>query len=142
MASPSSGDTVTIDYVLRRGDGAEIGNTAQAGPQEITLGSGLIFPQLEQALTRMQVGETQTVAIACADAFGPRNDNLVMEIPRTELPPGPDPQPGMAMQAERSDGQPVTLHVLEVSAEAVKLDANHPLAGEDLTFDVTLRGIK
>ncbi|MEZ5680000.1 MAG: FKBP-type peptidyl-prolyl cis-trans isomerase [Erythrobacter sp.] len=141
MTTPANGDTVTIDYVLRRTDGQEIGNTEQAGPQEITLGSGQIFPAIEQALSVMQVGDTQTVAIACADAFGPRNETLVMEIPRSDMPPGPDPQPGMTMQAERADGQPITLHILEVGVETIRLDGNHALAGEDLTFDITLRTI-
>ena len=141
MTNPAIGDTVTIDYVLKRTDGEEIGNTSEVGAQEITLGAGQLFPQIEEALCGMRVGDTQSVSVACQDAFGPRNDNLVMDIPRSDMPPGPDPQPGMSMQAERADGQPVTLYVLEVDEESVKLDGNHPLAGEDLTFEVTLREI-
>lgn len=141
MTTPATGDTVTIDYVLKRKDGQEIGSTAEVGAQEITLGEGQIFPQIETALCAMQVGDTQSVSVACEDAFGPRIENLVMEIPRSEMPPGPDPQPGMSMQANRADGQPVTLFIFEVTEEVVKVDANHPLAGEDLTFEIALRSI-
>lgn len=142
MTSPNNGDTVTIDYVLKRGDGQEVGNTAEAGPQDITLGSGQIFPQIEEALTSMKVGDEKSVAIPCENAFGPRRDELVLDIPRANLPPEPAPQPGMALGAQTPDGQPMTLFILEVGEETVKADANHPLAGEDVTFDLTLRDIK
>ena len=142
MPTPNNGDTVTIDYVVRKGDGAEVGTTAEAGPQDITLGAGQIFPQIEQALTGMSVGDEQSVEIGSEHAFGPRRDELVIEIPRANLPPEPAPQPGMALQAQQQDGSPLTLYVVEVGEESVKADGNHPLAGEDLTFDVTLREIK
>ncbi|MBX7495651.1 FKBP-type peptidyl-prolyl cis-trans isomerase [Qipengyuania sp. 6B39] len=142
MTTPTTGDTVTIDYVLKRGDGQEIGNTAQVGPQTVTLGSGQIFPQIEEALTGMSVGGEQTVAIPCDKAFGPRRDELIIEIPRANLPPEPAPQPGMQLSAQTPDGQPMTLYILEVGEKAVKADGNHPLAGEDISFDLTLRAIQ
>ncbi len=142
MTTPTNGDTVTIDYVLKRTDGEVVGDTAQAGPQDITLGSGQIFPQIEEALSGMNVGDEQTVAIECDKAFGPRRDELVIDIPRENLPPEPAPQPGMAMQAQSPDGQPMTLYIVEVGDQVVKADGNHPLAGEDITFDITLREIK
>ncbi len=142
MTTPSNGDTVTIDYVLKRSDGEIVGDTGQAGPQDIQLGSGQIFPQIEQALTGMEVGEEQSVSIPCENAFGPRREELVIDIPRANLPPEPAPQPGMQLNAQSSDGQPITLFVVEVGEEAVKADGNHPLAGEDVTFDLTLREIK
>ncbi|KWV94437.1 MULTISPECIES: FKBP-type peptidyl-prolyl cis-trans isomerase [unclassified Erythrobacter] len=142
MTTPNTGDTVTIDYVLKRTDGEVVGDTAQAGPQEIQLGNGQIFPQIEEALTGMNVGEEQSVAIPCDKAFGPRREEMVIDIPRANLPAEPAPQPGMAMQAQSPDGQPLTLYIVEVGDETVKADGNHPLAGEDITFDITLREIK
>ena len=142
MTHPTTGDTVTIDYVLKRGDGEEVGTTAQVGPQDIELGSGNTFPQIEEALMGMDVGDEQTVSIPCDKAFGPRREEAVQQIPRSDLPPGPDPQPGMALQAQRQDGSPMMLHITEVSEDTVTVDGNHPLAGEDLTFDITLRAIK
>jgi len=142
MPTPQNGDTVSIDYVLRRTDGEVVGSTEEQGPQEIQLGSGQIFPQIEQALTTMEVGDEQKVAIECDKAFGPRRDELVIDIPRENLPPEPAPQPGMALQAQQPDGTPLTLYVVGVGEQSVKADGNHPLAGEDLTFDITLREIK
>ena len=142
MPTPTNGDTVSIDYVLRRGDGEVVGTTEEMGPQDIELGSGQIFPQIEQALTGMEVGDEETVEIASDSAFGPRRDELVIDIPRENLPPEPAPQPGMAMQAQAQDGSPMTLYIVEVGDQTIKADGNHPLAGEDLTFDITLRDIK
>ena len=142
MTTPNNGDTVTIDYVLKRGDGEVVGTTEQTGAQQVTLGQNQIFPQIEEALTGMAVGDSKSVDIASDKAFGPRSEELVIDIPRANLPPEPAPQPGMALNAQSPDGQPMTLYILEVSDEAIKADGNHPLAGEDVTFDVTLRDIK
>ena len=142
MTTPNSGDTVTIDYVLKRGDGDIIGNTADVGPQQVQLGAGQIFPAIEEALTGMSVGDSKTVEIASDNAFGPRREELIIDIPRANLPPEPAPQPGMQLNAQAPDGQPMTLFILEVGEEAVKADGNHPLAGEDVSFDLTLRDIK
>ncbi|MBX7456861.1 peptidylprolyl isomerase [Qipengyuania sp. 1NDH17] len=142
MTTPNNGDTVTIDYVLKRGDGEIIGNTEEVGPQQVQLGAGQIFPAIEEALTGMSVGDSKTVEIASDNAFGPRREELVIDIPRANLPPEPAPQPGMALNAQAPNGQPMTLYILEVGEEAVKADGNHPLAGEDVTFDLTLREIQ
>ena len=141
MTTPNNGDTVTIDYVLKRGDGEVVGSTEQTGAQQVTLGQQQIFPQIEEALTGMAVGDEQSVDIPCERAFGPRSQELVIDIPRANLPPEPDPQPGMQLNAQTPDGQPMTLFILEVGDETVKADGNHPLAGEDVTFDLTLREI-
>lgn len=142
MTTPNNGDTVTIDYVVKTDNGTQVGTTAEAGPQDITLGAGQIFPQIEQALTGMSVGDEQTVTIGSEQAFGPRRDEMVIDIPRANLPPEPAPEPGMQLQAQGQDGQAITLFVVEVGPDTVKADGNHPLAGKDLTFDVTLREIK
>ena len=142
MPTPKNGDTVSIDYVLRRSDGEVVGNTEEQGPQDIELGSGQIFPQIEQALTAMEVGDEETVAIECDSAFGPRRDELIIEIPRENLPPEPAPQPGMALQAQQQDGSPMTLYVVDVNDQSIKADRNHPLAGDDITFAITLRELK
>lgn len=142
MTTPNNGDTVMIDYVLRKGNGEIVSSTEEVGPQELTLGQGEIFPQIEQALTGMNVGEEQSVEIESENAFGPRRDELVVDIPRQNLPEEPAPQPGMAMQAQRPNGEPLTLYIVEVGESSVKADGNHPLAGENLTFDLTLRDIK
>ena len=142
MTTPNNGDTVSIDYAIKKSDGVEVGSTAQVGPQDITLGQNQIFPQVEAALAGMQVGEEKSVDIPCEQAFGPRREEMVIDIPRANLPPEPAPQPGMQLQAQGQDGQPIMLQVVEVGEESIKADGNHPLAGEDVTFDVNLRDIK
>ncbi len=142
MQTAKHGDTVVIDYVVRKSDGTVIGDTQDNGPQAIKIGDSAIFPQIEEKLTAMEVGDQQTVAIESDKAFGPRRDDMVIDIPRENLPADPAPQPGMALQAQQQDGSEMTLYVVEVGAQSVKADGNHPLAGEDLAFDVTLREIR
>lgn len=142
MAIAKTGDTVTIDYVVKKNDGTIVGNTDETGPQEIKLGEGQIMPKIEEALTGMEVGGEKTVALESENAFGPRREEMVIDIPRSNLPPEPAPQPGMSLQAQQQDGTPLTLQIVEVGEETVKADGNHPLAGEDIVFDVTLREIK
>ncbi|MCM8556980.1 FKBP-type peptidyl-prolyl cis-trans isomerase [Sphingomicrobium sediminis] len=142
MTSAKTGDTVSIDFVVQKADGTVVGNTEQSGPQTVTLGQNQIFPQVEEALQGMSVGEEKKVAVDSDKGFGPRRDELVIDIPRANLPADPAPQPGMGLQAQNQQGQPINLVIIEVGEESVKADGNHPLAGEDLVFDVTLREIK
>lgn len=142
MSTPNNGDTVTIDYIVKKSDGTVVGNTEQTGPQEVKLGENQIFPQVEAALADMAVGDEQSVTIPSDNAFGPRRDEAIVDIPRTQLPAEPAPQPGMQLQAQGPQGQPIVMTIVEVGEESVKADGNHPLAGEDITFDVTLRAIK
>lgn len=142
MQNAKQGDTVVIDYSVRTGDGTVVGDTKETGPQAIKLGDGAIFPQVEQKLADMKVGDQETVAIESDKAFGARREEMVIDIPRQNLPADADPQPGMALQAQKPDGSAVTLYVIAVDEQTVKADGNHPLAGEDLSFDVTLREIQ
>jgi len=141
MQNAKHGDTVLIDYVVRKNDGTIVGDTQENGPESIKIGDGAILPQIEETLTDMKVGDQETVTIQSENAFGPRKEELVINIPLQNLPAEPAPQPGMALQAQQQDGSTVTLYVVEVDEQSVKADANHPLAGEDLNFDVTLREI-
>jgi len=142
MTNAQQGDTVLIDYTIHKSDGTIVGDTKEAGPQPITIGEGAIFPKIEQKLTEMDIGDQEKVTIEAENAFGPRQEEMVIDIPRQNLPPEPSPEPGMALKAQQQDGSTVTLYVVSVNDQAVKADANHPLAGENLTFDVTLREIR
>jgi len=142
MQNAKQGDTVVIDYAVRTSKGTLVGDTTETGPQEIKLGDGAIFPQVEEKIADMKVGDQETVSIECNNAFGPRREEMVIDIPRQNLPPEAEPQPGMTLQAQQADGSAVTLYIVAVSDDSVKADGNHPLAGEDLAFDVTLREIK
>ncbi|TYC87971.1 peptidylprolyl isomerase [Novosphingobium sp. BW1] len=142
MHSAKSGDTVLINFEVRTDAGQVVGSTQQEGPQTVTIGGSEIFPQVEAALIGMEVGSEQSVTIAAADAFGPRREEMIVEIPRSNLPAEPEPQIGMELAARQQDGSTVNLVITEIGEEAVKVDGNHPLAGEDLHFGLTLVEIK
>lgn len=142
MATAKKGDTVAIDYIVRTGDGRVVGGTEQSGPQTVTLGEGRIFPAVESALDGMEEGAEATVTIASDDAFGPHREEMVIQIPIDQLPAEPAPAPGMTLSAKQQDGSTVELVIREVSDAAIVADGNHPLAGEDLHFGVTLVEIK
>lgn len=142
MTAAKKGDSVVIEYTVRTGNGRVVGGTEREGPQTLTLGAGAIFPQIEDGLTGMTAGEEKAVTVTSADAFGPRREELVVQIPRAQLPAEQAPQPGMQLSARSSDGQTIQLIITEVGEEAVTADGNHPLAGEDLHFALTLVEIK
>ena len=142
MTVAKQGDSVAVDYIVRTGDGRVVGGTERDGPQTLTIGKSEIFPAIEAALDGMSVGEEKAVTVACADAFGPRREEMVVEIPLEQLPKDQAPQPGLQLSAKMQDGATVNLIITEVGESAVTADGNHPLAGQDLHFGVTLVEIK
>ncbi|RKF23112.1 peptidylprolyl isomerase [Altericroceibacterium spongiae] len=142
MQIAKSGDTVIIDFVVRTNDGSVVGGTEQEGPQTLKIGGGEVLPQIETALEGMEVGSEKTVIVESDNAFGPRREEMIIEIPRANLPQEPEPEAGMSLAAQQQDGSTLNLVIVEVGEEAVKADGNHPLAGEDLTFGLTLVEIK
>ena len=142
MTAAKTGDIVTIDYVVRTGDGRVVGGTEREGPQTLTLGKSEIFPEVENALEGMEVGGEASVTVESANAFGPRRKEMVIQIPREQLPKDQQPQPGMTLSAKAQDGSTINLVITEVGEETIVADGNHPLAGEDLHFGVTLVEIK
>lgn len=138
MATPKTGDIVVIDFSVKTTKGDIVGGTDQNGPQTVTMGNGEILPQIETALEGMEVGSQKEVTVDAENAFGPRRDELIMEIPRNVLPSDPAPQPGMMLAAKQQDGSEMNLTITSVGTESVTVDGNHPLAGEDLTFGLTL----
>ena len=142
MTTAKTGDTVAIDYTVRTGDGRVVGGTAQEGPQTLVIGKAEIFPEIEAALDGMAVGAEKAIVIEAAKAFGPRREEMVVQIPRDQLPTEQPPQPGLQLSAKMQDGSTVNLIITEVSEQGVVADGNHPLAGQDLHFGLTLVEIK
>ena len=138
MSQAKDGDTVKVHYTGSLGDGTVFDSSSGSDPLEFTLGEGNVIPGFEKAIQGMAVGDQKTAEIPSDDAYGPRRDELVMEVPRTQLPEGMDPKPGEQLRMQTPDGQAVPVVVAETSEEAVRIDANHPLAGEDLTFEIQL----
>ncbi len=121
--------------------GADEGCGCASGPLDIHLGAGEIFPQIEQALLGMTLGESRSVTIAAAEAFGEYDEENVVTIPRAQLPADLDPEVGEELVLTGDDDEHFGVTVVEVNAESITFDSNHPLAGEDLTFTITLREI-
>jgi len=137
-ATAETGDTVSVHYTGTLGDGEVFDTSAGGEPLEFTLGTGQVIPGFEQAVTGMQVGESVTVTIPADEAYGQPRDDLILEVDRNELPPTIDPETGMQLQMTRTDGGIMIVTVTEVTETTVTLDANHPLAGQDLTFEIEL----
>ncbi len=138
MTKAESGDTVRVHYTGRTDDGKEFDSSRDRDPLEVTLGRGQVIPGFENALTGMTAGDTKTVTIPEGDAYGPRRDELVHQVPRGDIPAEIELEPGRTLLAHTPDGNQLQLVVREVTDDNVTVDANHPLAGEDLTFDLEM----
>lgn len=138
MAQATEGDTVHIHYTGRLGDGTVFDSSREREPLEFTLGEGRVIPGFESAVTGMEPGETKTANVPAADAYGPRRDELVMTVEKEQLPDDLDPDVGQRLGMRTADGETVEVRVTATDEQAVELDANHPLAGQDLTFDIEL----
>lgn len=133
----------TIDYTLTDNDGQVIDTSRGQGRQPLAYlhGADNIIPGLEQALEGKQVGDTVKVTVAPEQGYGARDENLVQPVPRANFGGVADIQPGMQFQARTNEGARIVT-VVSVSPTEVTIDANHPLAGVDLNFDVTIVGVR
>ena len=137
-AAVKSGDTVRVHYTGRLQDGTVFDTSIGSQPLKCTLGQGQLIPGFEQAVIGMQIKESKTVTIPVDQAYGPRNDDLIQEISRDQLPDDKEPTVGMQLQMNQGDGGIFIVTITEVSETTIKIDANHPLAGQDLIFDIEL----
>jgi FKBP-type peptidyl-prolyl cis-trans isomerase 2 len=138
MSDAKPGDTVRIHYTGTLSDGSTFDSSAGRDPLEFTVGSGQIIPGLDRAIPGMTVGEKKTVEVPASDAYGDRNPEGIQSVPRDQVPEHIPLDPGTQLQVQTGDGRTLPVTVAEVTEEAVVLDANHPLAGKDLTFEVEL----
>lgn len=138
MAQAKTGDTVHIHYTGRLADGTVFDTSQDREPLSFTLGEGRVIPGFEEAVAGMEPGESKVTEIPSTEAYGPRRPEMEMSVPRTQLPDGLDPQVGQQLQMQTAEGQAFPVRVTGTSDETIELDANHPLAGEDLTFDIQL----
>jgi peptidylprolyl isomerase len=138
MAQAKTGDHVKVRFTAKLEDGTVFATTTDATPIEFTLGQHEVFADIEQAVEGMQPGETKTVTVPSDRAYGPRQEELMQEVPRESLPADLDPEVGQQLRVERPGMQPVIVSISDVSDATVTIDTNHPLAGKDLTFDLEL----
>lgn len=136
-----SGDTVRVHYKGTLDDGTEFDSSTGREPLQFEVGGGQVIPGFESAVEGMKPGDEKNIHIPAEHAYGPRNEEMVLRVERDQMPPHIDPQEGDQLQLQTPDGQAVPVRVAAVEDEEVVLDANHPLAGENLNFEIKLEEI-
>ncbi|MEQ8308211.1 MAG: peptidylprolyl isomerase [Hoeflea sp.] len=137
MSEAKSGDIVRINYIGKLTDGTQFDSSEGREPLEFEIGSGQIISGLDREVQGMKVGDKQTITVPADDAYGAHDAAKVQQVPRSALPAEVEPQEGMQLQARTPQG-PVALIVTSVGEQEVTVDANHPLAGKDLVFDIEM----
>ena len=138
MSQAKSGDTVRIHYTGTLDDGTEFDSSRGREPLEFALGSGQVIPGFDSAVEGMTVGDAKSVKIEPDQAYGARHDQLVQQVPRSALPDDLEPAVGMQLQSQSPDGQVMTFVIAAIGDDTITVDANHPLAGQALNFDIEL----
>ena len=138
-----SGDTVQVNYTGKLVDGTVFDTSIGREPYEFTLDAGQAIPGFDKAIIGMKVGEKKTVTIPVDEAYGPHLDDMVIEVSRDRIRSDAEPEVGQILEATGQNGEKITFTITSISDNGtVTLDANHPLAGKDLTFDIELVKIK
>jgi len=132
------GDKVKVHYTGKLGDGSVFDSSVEREPLEFTIGEGMVIPGFEQAVVGLEPGASTETTIASENAYGPHSTDLVTEVPRERLPEGMDVTIGQQLQVSMANGQQAVVLVTDVQETSITIDANHPLAGQDLTFAIEL----
>lgn len=138
MQAVKNGDTVKVHYQGKLKNGETFDTSEGKEPLQFEVGAGKVISGFDKGLLEMKPGDKKTLEIPVEEAYGPRNEELVMEFPNEKLPPDLKPEEGMQLQLSSQDGQTFPVIVTAVGENGITLDANHPLAGEELVFDVEL----
>lgn len=138
MSEVKQGDVVRIHYTGTLSDGSVFDSSEGRDPLEFTVGSGQIIPGLDEVLSGMAPGEKKSVTIPAEKAYGPHDPNGLQAVPRDQFPPEIPMEAGTPLQVQTPDGRTMPVSIHEVHEDEVILDANHPLAGKELTFDFEL----
>ena len=138
MSKAKDGDTVKVHYTGTLESGEVFDTSKEREPLEFKLGEGQLIPGFENAVIGMSEGESTQVDIPSDEAYGEAREDLVINVPKDQLPEDVEPQIGMQLQVNQPNGQPIPVRIIEVGETELTLDANHPLAGKDLSFDIEL----
>lgn len=142
MQQVKDGDKVKVHYHGKLRSGETFDSSQGREPLEFTVGSGQVIKGFDQGVMGMQVGDKKTVEIGVGDAYGEKQEEMLIEFPKNQFPPDMNPEPGMQLMMNNGAGQSFPVTIAEVRPETVILDANHPLAGQDLIFDLELVSIE
>lgn len=141
MAQAKTGDTVKVHYTGKLDDDTIFDTSVERDPLQFTIGEGRLIPDFEKAVVGMNPGESKTIQIPADKAYGPHHEEMVMVVGRNEFPKDLEPKIDQRLQVQNSSGQVFAVTVTAISEANVTLDANHPLAGKDLTFNIQLAEI-
>ena len=133
-----NGQKVKIHYTGTLDDGNQFDSSDGRDPLEFEMGAGMVIPGFETGVKDMAVGEKKSIHIPSVEAYGEKREDMVMDFERSQLPEGMDPEVGMGLQMQGPQGQPVPVQIIAVAEEKVTIDANHPLAGQNLNFELEL----
>lgn len=138
MQQAKKGDKVKIHYHGRLEDGSTFDSSAGRSPLEFELGSGQVIPGFDAGVTGMSVGEKKTIHIPFMEAYGPVNEEAIIEFPKANFPSDLQIEVGLQLMMNNGAGQQFPVTIKEIKDDVVVLDANHSLAGKDLIFDLEL----
>jgi FKBP-type peptidyl-prolyl cis-trans isomerase 2 len=138
MTQAKTGDTVRVHYKGTLDDGTVFDSSEGREPLEFTIGENKVIPGFEQAVTGLDLGESVTAEIPADQAYGPRDERMILEVDRKQVPEDIELEIGSQLQLRRRDGGAAMVVVTAFTESSVTLDGNHPLAGKDLTFDIEL----
>jgi FKBP-type peptidyl-prolyl cis-trans isomerase 2 len=138
MQQAQKGDKVRVNYHGKLRSGETFDSSEGRDPLEFTVGQGDVIKGFDEGVKGMQVGDKKTVEINVEDAYGEKNQEMIIEFPKAQFPPDMNPSVGMQLMMNNGAGQSFPVTVAEVRDDSVLLDANHPLAGQDLIFDIEL----
>ncbi|MFQ5712842.1 MAG: peptidylprolyl isomerase [Candidatus Scalinduaceae bacterium] len=138
MSQAKAGDKVKVHYTISLKDGKTVFSSKEQEPAEFTIGEKKLIRGFENAVIGMNVGETKKICISPEDAFGNYNENLIATIEKSQLPPDIDPHVGMNLNTKTNDGKISAVTITNITDKTVTLDANHPLAGKELSLELEL----
>ncbi len=141
MAAAKKGDSVQVHYTGKLQDGTVFDSSRSRYPLRFKIGSGQVIAGFENAVAGMLVGESKTVTISPDDAYGPRRDERIVTMKRSQLPGNLNVKVGQRLELTQEDDQTILVTVTEMTGETITIDANHPLAGKTLVFELELVGI-
>jgi peptidylprolyl isomerase len=142
MSQAKNGDTVKMHFTGRLQNGEVFSKSEEDQPIELTLGTGELIPGVETGIVGMEVGEKKTITVPPEQAYGPRQEELVVQVKRSDLPEHISPSIGKPLRIRQSDGNDIQVFIADMTENTVTLDGNHPLAGLTLFFDLELVEIR
>ena len=138
MSKVKDGDSVKVHYKGTLDDGTVFDSSEGREPLAFTLGTGQLIPGFEKAVLGLEEGESTTTNIPAAEAYGEHRPEMTITVPKSELPADMEVHEGLQLQLNQTDGQPIPVVITKIENDQITLDANHPLAGKDLTFEIRL----